>query len=260
MIAEINKQVEEHCQTLSRQQWDEICNSVDGQMRTRGKWNLLEHLLDESGTKSNQRGVVAKILHLAQKSSSGAEILEQLSKKYLPLTPDSNMQAYPAYEGTPCPHLDEPFGVSDVRRALHELNGRSAPGPDRVSNKALRNLEDDSVEYLTDEINKIWKGGDIPEQWKLADVILIPKPGKAPSLDHLRPISLPSCVGKVAENVIQNRIADYIEHNDLFPHYLIGFRPGLSTQDAMKIIKTQILDNHTRDTRAILGLDLKKSI
>ncbi|XP_049267495.1 uncharacterized protein LOC125756640, partial [Rhipicephalus sanguineus] len=86
------------------------------------------------------------------------------------------MQAYRAYEGTPCPHLDEPFGVSDVRRALHELNGGSAPGPDRVSNKALRNLEDDSVEYLTDEINKSWKGGDIPEQWKLAKVILIPKP------------------------------------------------------------------------------------
>lgn len=257
-IAELNTQIEEHCKNLSRQQWDEICNSVDGQMRTRGKWNLLKHLLDESGTKSNQRGVLARILHLAQKSSSGAELLGQLAEKYLPLAVDS-MQAYPGYMGTPCAHLDEPFTISDVRRALHELNGRSAPGPDRVTNKALRNLEDDSVEFLTDEINRIWKGGDIPEQWKLAKVILIPKPGKAPSLDNLRPISLTSCVGKVVEHVVQNRIADYIEHNDLFPHYLIGFRPGLCTQDAMKIIKCQILDNHTRDTRAILGLDIKKA-
>nr|XP_037274779.1 glucose 1-dehydrogenase 2-like [Rhipicephalus microplus] len=93
--------------------------------------------------------------------------------------------------GTPCAHLDEPFTISDVRRALHELNGRSAPGPDKVTNKALRNLEDDSVEFLTDEINRIWKGGDIPEQWKLAKVILIPKP--VPTLSAYRLSRLGVC-------------------------------------------------------------------
>ncbi|XP_037579677.1 uncharacterized protein LOC119462403 [Dermacentor silvarum] len=39
---------------------------------------------------------------------------------------------------------------------------------------------------------------------------------------------------------------------------MIGFRTGLSTQDAMKLIKYQAIDRNTRDTRAILGLDLEK--
>lgn len=31
--AELNKQIEEHSRTLARQQWAEVCNSVDAQIR-----------------------------------------------------------------------------------------------------------------------------------------------------------------------------------------------------------------------------------
>ncbi|XP_037520769.1 uncharacterized protein LOC119397415 [Rhipicephalus sanguineus] len=257
-IAEVNKVIEEHCQTLSRQQWDDICNSIDGQVRTQGKWNLLKHLLDETGTKSNQRRVLAKTLHEATRSSTEKEVLDYLAKKYLPLK-TSDGGAYTEYSGKPNSTLDEPFTIEGIRRALHDLNGRSTPGPDGVTNKALRNLDDESVEFLADEINRIWKEGAVPEQWKIARVILIPKPGKPPSLESLRPISLTSCVGKVAEHVIHNKITVFIEENELFPHNMVGFRPVLSTQDAMRLIKTQILDSNTRDTRAILGLDLEKA-
>ncbi|XP_037577052.1 uncharacterized protein LOC119459315 [Dermacentor silvarum] len=40
---------------------------------------------------------------------------------------------------------------------------------------------------------------------------------------------------------------------------MIGFRPSLSTQDAMKLIKYEIIDRNTRDVRTILGLDLEKA-
>ncbi|XP_037568110.1 protein YkfC-like [Dermacentor silvarum] len=40
---------------------------------------------------------------------------------------------------------------------------------------------------------------------------------------------------------------------------MIGFRAGLSTQDAMKLIKNQVIDRNPRDARAILGLDLEKA-
>ncbi|KAG0445018.1 hypothetical protein HPB47_003208 [Ixodes persulcatus] len=53
-IAELNRTIEDHCQSLTRQKWDEVCNSVDGQMRAGGKWNLLKHLLNESNSNSNQ--------------------------------------------------------------------------------------------------------------------------------------------------------------------------------------------------------------
>lgn len=31
-ISKVNTAIEEHCQTLSRQQWTELCNTVDGQL------------------------------------------------------------------------------------------------------------------------------------------------------------------------------------------------------------------------------------
>uniref|UniRef100_A0A6G5A9L2 Putative tick transposon n=1 Tax=Rhipicephalus microplus TaxID=6941 RepID=A0A6G5A9L2_RHIMP len=40
---------------------------------------------------------------------------------------------------------------------------------------------------------------------------------------------------------------------------MVGFRAGLSTQDALKLIKHQVIDNETRDVRAILCLDLEKA-
>ncbi|XP_070380705.1 uncharacterized protein [Dermacentor albipictus] len=40
---------------------------------------------------------------------------------------------------------------------------------------------------------------------------------------------------------------------------MIGFRAGLSTQNAMKLVKHQIVDGRSRDVKALLGLDLQKS-
>ncbi|KAG0443132.1 hypothetical protein HPB47_015257 [Ixodes persulcatus] len=92
----------------------------------------------------------------------------------------------------------------------------------------------------------------------MATVVLIPKPGRPPGVVNLRPISLTSCVGKVAEHVIHNRISRHIEGKNLFP-YMIGLRASLSTQDAMKLLMHHFFNNNTIDVRAILGLDLEKA-
>lgn len=63
----------------------------------------------------------------------------------------------------------------------------------------------------------------------------------------------------VIEQVIRNPISQYIESNDLFPYNMLGFRQGLSTQDAMLMIKHQIIDRHTKDVGAILALDITKA-
>lgn len=66
-------------------------------------------------------------------------------------------------------------------------------------------------------------------------------------------------MGKVADHAILNRLNDYLEGNDIYTHNMIGFRAGLSTQDAMMLIKHQVIDGYSRDTKALLGLDLEKA-
>lgn len=123
--------------------------------------------------------------------------------------------------------LDQPNTVSEVRGAILALRTRSAPGPDGITNKILRNLDDESVEAVTRYMNVCWETGRLPAQWKTAKVVMIPKPGKKLQIENLRPISLTSCLGKLLEHVVLNRITNYMEENGLFPHSMIGFRPKL---------------------------------
>lgn len=140
-------------------------------------------------------------------------------------------------------------------------NCKSAAGPDRVTNKALRNLSDGVIETLTRYYNKCWRAGALPKQWKAARTILIPKPRKPPGIENLRPISLTSCVGKVLEHVLNSRWQRYLEDEGLYTDTMLGFRDTLSTQDAMILIQHDILDASvpTKDNRAVLGLDLQSA-
>ncbi|XP_075526241.1 uncharacterized protein LOC142557935 [Dermacentor variabilis] len=88
---------------------------------------------------------------------------------------------------------------------------------------------------------------------------LIVKPRKPPDLANLGPISFTSYVGKLMEHAFFNRINAHLDDVEAYPDTMLGFRAHLSTQDAMLQIKHQILDNKTRGTRVILGLDLKKT-
>ncbi|CAN8004676.1 unnamed protein product [Ixodes hexagonus] len=99
-IAELNRTIEDHCQSLTRQQWDEVCNSVDGQMRVGGKWNLLKHLLNESNSKSNQSQAISRVLHEARQSETKDAILDALTNKYLPIGTSSPAD-YPSYKRPP---------------------------------------------------------------------------------------------------------------------------------------------------------------
>ncbi|KAM7310567.1 hypothetical protein ISCGN_007475, partial [Ixodes scapularis] len=121
----------------------------------------------------------------------------------------------------------------------------------------LRNLGDGAVTGITRYMNACWEGDFIPQQWKTAKVVMIPKPGKRPQLDSLRPISLTSCAGKLMEHVVLGRLNRYMEE-----HTMVGFRPHLSTHDVMLRLKHQIVDgtgSSPLDTKAILGLDLTKA-
>ncbi|KAG0424577.1 hypothetical protein HPB47_028203 [Ixodes persulcatus] len=141
---------------------------------------------------------------------------------------------------------------------MQNLRPNSAPGADKVSNKALRNLDDESVTAITKYFNEIWETGEVPPSWRHAIVCFIPKPGKQLALTNLRPISLTSCVGKLMERVIQRRLQEHMEQQGLFPHYMYGFRNHLSTQDIFLQLHK---DYHSREARwqAVAALDLRKA-
>lgn len=255
-IAQINREIEKHCAYLCRQQWHAICQQTDGQMHTSRAWRLLKHLLDPEQAKSTQSLQLARTLQLAAQDRGDGPLRTYLNTKYLPITPTDTPLSYHGHENT---ELDGDIQEWEVTAALQSLNCRSAAGPDGITNKMLRNLPNAEVSRLTEYYNRCWQQGTLPQQWKHSKTILIPKPGKPAHIDHLRPISLTSCVGKVLEHVLYARWNRYLEAKGLYPNTMLGFRAKLATQDAMLLIKKEIVDTTTlsRDSKAILGLDLQ---
>lgn len=85
-----------------------------------------------------------------------------------------------------------------------------------------------------------------------------PEAKQALSPTTLRPISLTSCLGKIYEHLVHQRLSTHLEEQNLYPLTMFGFRQHLSTQDVLIQIKEQVLDHLSRDTpKALLTLDVK---
>ena len=110
-------------------------------------------------------------------------------------------------------------------------------------------------------INITWKTGQLPKDWKTA--VLIPllkknKPKSAPS--RYRPISLTSCIGKLVERMINERLNWWLEHNNIITPCQAGFRSNYTTEDQL-IRLTQKIPNGfqmNKDTIAVF-VDLEKA-
>lgn len=254
-MAKLEREIETYTLDLQCKQWGQICDRMNGQFGCKKTWQLLRHLLDPAVTKSAQRGQIARLVH--QYQGTIAEFMQELRDRYIN---GGAGGCLPHYSGEENSVLDEDFTVAEVEFALGQLRTTSAAGPDGVTNKMLRNLDFKSVGALTDLMNKYWVAGEIPAQWKHARIIFIPKPGKKLCIENMRPISLTSCVGKLMEHVVLNRLQGYAEDKEFLPATMLGFRANLSTQDVMIQLKTDVIDpGYGTGTKAILGLDLNKA-
>lgn len=254
-LAHLETEILSYSAQVTRNKWYEICDNMKGTLGMKRTWSLLRHLLDPTGSKTEQRSRLTAILQ--KFPGSNQQLLDRLCSLYVSTGETTPLESY---RGSPNASLDAPITESEVRTALVLLRPGSAPGSDGVTNKMLRNLDDSSITALTAYFNHFWEQGNLPPTWKHAKITLIPKPGKPLTIEHLRPISLTSCVGKVMEHVILTRLTNHINRTEALPHSVIGFRPKLSTQDILLQLFHDIISQPPKlDSAAILAIDLTKA-
>jgi hypothetical protein len=69
---------------------------------------------------------------------------------------------------------------SEVQAIINNLPPKKSPGYDLMTGKTLKEVPTLRIQYLTQFFNAILLCGHFPAQWKFAQIILIPKPGKPP--------------------------------------------------------------------------------
>ncbi|XP_070386411.1 uncharacterized protein [Dermacentor albipictus] len=160
-IAELNKTIEAHRAQLCTQDWDEVCDAMDGNINTGKTWKILKHLLDPSGTTTVAKAEMTKLRHKYKGNirEMGDEIVK-LNLERPPAVEHRN------YSSSPNEDLDRDFSQQEIKAVLQTIKTKSAPGPDKVTNKMLRNLDDQVMSRMTDYINECWRNGGIPDEWK----------------------------------------------------------------------------------------------
>jgi hypothetical protein len=133
------------------------------------------------------------------------------------------------------PHPSEPNSTpeatltsqrSEVQAIINNLHPKKSPGYDLITGKTLKERPTPCIQYLIKLFNAILLYGHFPAQWKVAQIILIPKQRKPPhQLSSYRPISLLPIASKVFEKLLLKRLLPLVEHANLIPNHQFGFRP-----------------------------------
>ncbi len=124
-----------------------------------------------------------------------------------------------------------PFTTSEVRNVLMiELDSKKSPGYDLIKANILKELPRKGVTFITYLFNAVLRLEYFPNQWKVAQIVVIPKPGKPlTEVSSYRPISLLPILSKLFEKLFLKRLAPIIQSENLIPDHQFGFRKQHST-------------------------------
>ena len=106
------------------------------------------------------------------------------------------------------------------------VNPRPLHGADGITYDVLNALAMLDRSPLLDLFNMSYEQGMLPSKWKDAVIIPIPK-----NNGDYRPISLTSCMCKMMERIILNRLL-YLLGDNISDH-LYGFRKGRNTAECI---------------------------
>ena len=138
-------------------------------------------------------------------------------------------------------YLTESFLYDELTSALNTRR-ETSPGLDNITYSMIKVLNKSCKTILLTILNELWRNGQIPETWKTSCIIPILKPNKPKNIaDSYRPIALTSCIGKIFEQLVKQRLEFYIESNNILPYNQYGFRKGKGTMHAISQLYTDVL-------------------
>lgn len=115
-----------------------------------------------------------------------------------------------------------------VLEKLSKIKTSKSPGPDGIHPKLLFELRNELSGPLTKLFQKSIKLGQVPQEWKDANVVPLFKKGKRDKCENYRPVSLTCILCKVLESIIKDNLVEHLYNNKLIKDSQHGFTQGRS--------------------------------
>ncbi|RMC07035.1 hypothetical protein DUI87_16488 [Hirundo rustica rustica] len=101
-------------------------------------------------------------------------------------------------------------------------------GPDGIHPRVMRELADELAKPFSIIYHQSWLTGEVPDDWKLANVTPIHKKGGREDPSNYRPVSLTSVPGKIMEQFILSVITQNLQDGQGIRPSQHGFRRSRS--------------------------------
>ncbi|TGZ47961.1 hypothetical protein DBV15_10259, partial [Temnothorax longispinosus] len=213
-----------------KESWRSFCTSFNSKTPTAEMWRLIKafkrkdnnSIKDYKILESSQEAAIDK---LCPPSCSPPPFTTLLSMKQEDIN-SPNVQSW----------MSNPFSIDELRVALATVKVSSSPGLDQISYAFIKTLPEKFETHLLDIYNRIISRGTFPSSWTESLVVFIPKPNS----NGVRPISLLSCLLKILEKCVYNRLRWHFEANDILSDTQFGFRSYRSCSDSLIILTNAI--------------------
>jgi hypothetical protein len=190
-----------------------------------------------------------------------AEHLNNYFSKQSTLDDMPNTDSLPNFEYlTSTRIMDISVTEEQTLKVLQSLNVNKACGPDGIGNKLLKNISLSIARPLSLLFNNSLTEGKFPTQWKFANVTAIFKKSDSSDVRNYRPVSLLSCLGKVFERVVYNKLYNYLDGHKLLTERNSGFKKSDGTTNQLVHMLNYIYSeiDKRRDV-AVIFLDISKA-
>src|SRR5206468_3366229 len=119
---------------------------------------------------------------------------------------------------------------------IKELPKGKACGEENIPAELLQYMGEEGLQAVTRLMNKIYKSGYIPQDFRKSIFVPIPKTTKAHECSDFRTITLIPHTSKILLNLIKRRITPIVER--YLSDSQIEFRKGKGTRDAIFLLRT----------------------
>lgn len=262
---------------LSYKRYRNFCNDLLRKVKT----NFDKNALEKAGINSKKIWKHIKNVTYSSKSPESSSCLLQTNASHLQSANSANSFFVNVgkclaerAQGHLQPHLCTVFSdhnvltsfvlldtdEAEVERIIMSLKDDCAAGWDNITTKILKQLKHILIPPLTHIFNKCLSSGVFPACLKKAIVVPVYKSGSKDQVTNYRPISLLSSISKILEKIINKRLVNYLEDKLILSRTQFGFRPKISTADAVHHLTNYLVQELDKGKHTIgIFLDLAKA-
>lgn len=261
-LNKINKKIKSVVQDNSSKKWLDLCSNWKNSSKLWKKINNIEKNSDQ---------ITNHNLIINNETVTDCQIIADAFATSLTETFKLNIDMFnPPIEAVnfQLPNTDRSEADNIVKisqeefdQSIRSQNIKSAPGEDGITNQMLIHCPQNIKSSIINIFNFSIVNHTIPTKWKVAKIIMIKKPNKPETdISSYRPISLLSNISKLLEKIINTRLINYLESNNLISIHQSGFRKHRSTKDHILRLTQDIKSNFNQNkyTGAVL-FDVSKA-